>query len=78
MSTVHHAIADIYQTVTARIIAALEAGTPPWVCPWSGNPASAAPANLSTGRPYRGINTLLLNLQTMACGYVSPYFWSSP
>ena len=69
MSTVHHATADIYQAVTAQIIAALETGTPPWVCPWNGNPASAAPANLSTGRLYRGINTLLLNIQTMAYGY---------
>ena len=63
------AFTDIYQTVTAQIITALEAGTPPWICPWTGNPVSAAPANLSTGRPYRGINTLLLNLQSMARGY---------
>ena len=63
------AFTDIYQAVTAQIITALEAGTPPWVCPWNGNPASAAPANLSTGRRYRGINTLLLNLQSMSRGY---------
>ena len=60
---------DLYQTVTAQIIAALEAGTAPWVCPWAHSGGSAAPANLSTGRAYRGINTLLLNMQAMAHGY---------
>ena len=62
-------VVDIYQSVTAQVIAALEAGTPPWVCPWESGHGSAIPANLSTGRPYRGINTLLLNLQAMSHGY---------
>lgn len=61
---------DLYQSVTDQIVAALEAGTPPWVCPWARNPADALPANLATARPYRGINTILLNMQTMAHGYV--------
>lgn len=60
---------DLYQSVTDRIIAALEAGTPPWVCPWSGVPGTSAPANLASGRPYRGINVLLLNVQAMLAGY---------
>ena len=60
---------DIYQAVTDRIIAALEAGTPPWVCPWVRSPEQAYPANLGTGRHYRGINVLLLNMQQMANGY---------
>ena len=64
-----HALKDIYQSVTNQIIAALEAGTPPWVCPWRAGSTSLAPANLSSGRPYRGINVLLLNLQTTSCGY---------
>ncbi|MDO8455729.1 MAG: ArdC family protein [Burkholderiaceae bacterium] len=29
-----HVLKDVYQSVTNQIIAALEAGTPPWVCPW--------------------------------------------
>lgn len=62
---------DLYQTVTEQIICALEAGTPPWVCPWTGGDADSNPANLSTGRAYRGINVLLLNLQSMARGYAS-------
>ena len=60
---------DLYQTVTAKIIAALEAGTPPWFCPWATTPGLALPANLSSGRPYRGVNVLLLNMQQMAHGY---------
>ncbi len=60
---------DLYQSVTNRIVAALEAGAPPWVCPWSGGPGASAPANLGSGRPYRGINVLLLNFQAMLGGY---------
>jgi antirestriction protein ArdC len=69
-TTVSHP--DLYAEVTQQIIAALEAGTPPWVCPWDKAHASLLPANLSTGRPYRGINILLLNLRQMAAGYPSP------
>ena len=64
-----HLFNDIYQSVTDQIIAALEAGTPPWVCPWTRDPGDAMPANLATARPYRGINTILLNMQAMAHGY---------
>lgn len=60
---------DLYQSVTDRIIAALQAGTPPWVCPWAPGPGLATPANLGSGRPYRGINVLLLNLQAATRGY---------
>ena len=51
---------DVYQSVTDRIVAALEAGAPPWVCPWSRGAGQGQPANLGSGRPYRGINVLLL------------------
>ena len=61
----------LYQTITDQIVAALEAGTPPWVCPWQGLDADMAPANLSTRRQYRGVNTLLLNLQATLRGYAS-------
>jgi len=60
---------DIYQTVTNKIIAALEAGTAPWLCPWATKPGQAIPANLSSGRVYRGINVLLLNMVQIAQGY---------
>lgn len=60
---------DLYADVTRQIIAALDAGTPPWNCPWQGQGLDARPANATTGRRYRGINTLLLNFQARAQGY---------
>ena len=64
-----HVLKDLYQSVTDQIIAALEAGTQPWVCPWQGGAGDLAPANLASGRPYRGINILLLNLRAISCSY---------
>ena len=60
---------DLYAEVTNQIIAALEAGTTPWACPWDREHGSLMPANLTTGRRYRGINVLLLNLRQIAGGY---------
>lgn len=62
---------DVYQSVTNTIITALEAGTPPWVHPWNHGAGDMLPANLASGRRYRGINVLLLNLKTMQCGYAA-------
>lgn len=62
---------DIYQEVTDRIVAALEAGTAPWRMPW--NTRSGRPQNLE-GRAYRGINVLLTGLAALENGYSSP-FW---
>jgi len=45
---------DHYQEVTDRIIAALEAGTPPWRQPWDPNKAGgpAMPRSAATGHRY--------------------------
>ncbi len=52
---------DLYQKVTDQILAALENGVAPWVRPWVRMaPHGGAPYNAVTGKPYRGINTLLL------------------
>lgn len=52
---------DIYQTVTDRIITALEAGVKPWVCPWQRVPGmSGLPSNYATGTAYSGMNIMLL------------------
>lgn len=45
---------DIYTEVTNRIVAALEQGTPPWVCPW--REGSALPNNLRQVKP-TGVST---------------------
>jgi len=71
----HHNAASrpsIYQTVTDRIIASLKAGVIPWERPWK-TPRYAGgpfPRNFYTGKPYRGINVLLL----WSSEYSSP-FW---
>jgi antirestriction protein ArdC len=51
---------DIYKTVTDQIITELKNGVRPWVQPWSRTPGLNIPANAVSGRPYSGVNTLLL------------------
>lgn len=60
---------DLYQTVTDRIIAALEAGTVPWVRPWTTGTGPALPVNAASRRPYQGINVVLLTLEAGEHGY---------
>ena len=53
--------ASLYDEVTAKIIAQLEAGLFPWAQPW--NSAAAVPGlprNAVSGRPYSGVNVLIL------------------
>lgn len=57
---------DLYQSVTNRIITALEQGTPPWICPWTNR--TGLPSNLATGKPYRGINILMLSIEAQLRG----------
>lgn len=52
---------SLYAEVTTRVIAELEAGQLPWVQPWDSAACGCAmPANAATGRPYSGINVLIL------------------
>jgi antirestriction protein ArdC len=69
---------DHYQEVTDRIIAALEAGAPPWRRPWDPEKSSAAlsPINATTGRRYRGINVLLLGMSRFSFASGDPRFCS--
>ena len=60
---------DMYEAVTARVIEALEAGSPPWIRPWTDSGLDTYPRNLTTGRRYRGINVLLLNLEAGLRGF---------
>lgn len=47
---------DVYSIITDRIIAELEKGEIPWRKPWTDD----IPSNLVSGKPYRGVNALLL------------------
>ncbi|MGE5516214.1 MAG: ArdC family protein [Bacteroidota bacterium] len=53
----------LYQEITDRIIAELEAGIVPWVQPWGRSEVGAGlglPRNAATSRCYSGINVLIL------------------
>jgi antirestriction protein ArdC len=60
---------DLYAEVTDRIIAELERGVVPWRKPWAATDGSLH-RNLVSGKPYRGVNQLLLSLSS----YSSPYW----
>ena len=61
---------NLYQTITNRILTALDQGIIPWKKPFKSN-FSAIPVNYATGKSYRGINILLLNLTGWHMGYPS-------
>ena len=55
--------ANLYDEITDKIIAELEAGRVPWVQPWGTSAAKAPlglPRNAATSRSYSGINVLIL------------------
>jgi antirestriction protein ArdC len=49
---------DLYQVITNKVIALLEAGTVPWQRPWN---QYGLARNYATGHVYTGINAFLLN-----------------
>jgi antirestriction protein ArdC len=61
---------SVYQIVTNKILDALERKIVPWKNPYIGVPHQ----NFFTRRPYSGINSLLLNIDTMEFNYESPYW----
>lgn len=58
---------DLYQEVTDKILAQMETGTAPWARPWTGTDGGM-PHNAISGKPYRGINTMLLFAPAGAVG----------
>ena len=61
---------DLYQTITNKIVCALESGIVPWIKPWKdgmGYGTETAPFNGFTGNNYNGVNILLLGCS----GYTS-------
>ena len=56
----------VYEVVTKQILEQLEKGIVPWQKSW----AIEAPRNLSSRRPYRGVNVILLGMR----GYSSPWW----
>jgi antirestriction protein ArdC len=64
---------DLYTSVTSRILAELEAGSAPWIRPWSATAGANTPCNAVTNRPYSGCNVILLWM-AQAVGYPLPRF----
>jgi antirestriction protein ArdC len=64
---------DLYERVTAQIVASLEQGVPPWLKPWSvAAPGNAVRPLRANGQPYRGINVLMLWGAAADRGYACP------
>ena len=63
---------SLYQEVTDKIIAELEAGQVPWAQPWGRARAGLGlPKNAATGRRYSGINILILWGAVIERGYAA-------
>ena len=65
---------SLYEEITSKIIAELEAGRLPWVQPWGSAGVRAPlglPKNAATGRTYSGINVLILWDAVVEQGYAS-------
>jgi antirestriction protein ArdC len=61
---------DVYATVTAQIINAIEQGVGNWRMPWHTSGKYAfSPVSIGSGKPYRGINTVCLWAAAQAKGY---------
>ncbi len=67
---------DVYQTITDRIIVAIETRPGRWQRPWSVRSGGRRPANIASGLSYRGINTLALWVEAQLSGYHS-HLWGS-
>lgn len=63
---------DIYQTVTNQILEAMETATGQGRRLWDAQPS--LPLNLSTSKPYTGMNILILWSAAIQNGYKSPYW----
>src|SRR5262245_36510831 len=69
---------DVYQSVTDRIIAALDAGVVPWRRPW-GTPRAGddgRPRSVD-GRSYRGVNVWILSVTAAMAGYGDDPRWGT-
>ncbi len=69
-----HDRTSLYEDITVKIIAELEAGHVPWVQPWSAAAARAPlglPKNAATGRTYSGSNILILWEAVIERGFLS-------
>jgi len=61
---------DVYARVTSQIVNAIEQGVSSWKMPWHTSGKFAfSPVNVTSKKPYRGINTVCLWAAAQAKGY---------
>lgn len=72
MSKLDAKTGPIMQEITQRVIDAIKSGTAPWQKPWETRGAAGMPVNMTTGKEYRGLNALYLDMLGAAMG--SPYW----
>ena len=66
---------QIQEEITNKIVESLKAGTIPWRKPWSTSPKCGTPANVVSGKAYRGINAAaLLPLHQMEHDFNSKWY----
>jgi|CXWL01.1.fsa_nt_gi antirestriction protein ArdC len=64
--------ADVYARITAEIIAAIEKGAGEFRAPWHHDGSAVfRPANVVSGKPYRGVNVLALWAASETRGYTT-------
>ena len=69
--------ADVFKSITAKIIASIEAGAGTFTMPWHGSIIPPTfPVNAATDAPYRGVNILSLWADGMFKRYIGGY-WAS-
>jgi antirestriction protein ArdC len=67
--------AEIRQTITEKIVAALRSGTVPfWRRPWTQSENAGFPTDVVSGKKYQGINTWLTALAALEKGYDSKWW----
>src|SRR3546814_5292927 len=62
---------DIYSSITAQLVAAIEAGAGEWRMPWHHRGAPVMRPRSAAGRAYSGINRLVLWASAEARGFES-------
>ncbi|MDC1215035.1 zincin-like metallopeptidase domain-containing protein [Rhodospirillales bacterium] len=63
---------DLYNKITSQITELMQQHGSDWTRPWTST--AGGPSNALTGDHYKGINTLLLNLEAHGKGYSRPYW----
>jgi antirestriction protein ArdC len=65
---------QIRESITSRIIAAIEQGVLPWRRPWRTSINAGRPMNVVSNKPYSGVNPLLLAIAAMGRGFQSKWW----